>query len=453
MARVLHLVVLLALLVSGTGPGRALAQDHGAVEVSGEVEDLERPVPDYDNRGDEPTTAGEVALWVPRIVFSPLYLVSEFVVRRPLGALVTWAEVEDLPTLLLDFFTFGPERKAGIVPTALIDFGFRPSVGIYAFGDDFLFDENDLRLHAATWGPDWLSLTVTDRVEVREDDAWLAFRFVGERRSDWVFFGLGPLSDEDDESRFQKTELGGSALFEADVWRASSVVWEAGVRDVSFGDEACCSDPSISQEFSELPPGWGGYTSLFQRMELAFDTRLERPAAGTGIRISAAGEHAFDLREPLESRWIRYGGNLGLYWDPGGYNRVIRLTLTALFADPVSREEVPFTEQVQLGGTEYMRGYLEGRLIGRSAAVATLEYRWPVWIWLDGTMHAAVGNVFGEHLDGFEWDLLRLSFGLGLRTVDTRDHSFDLLLAFGSEPFDRFEISSVRFLLGTTRGF
>ncbi len=169
--------------------------------------------------------------------------------------------------------------------------------------------------------------------------------------------------------------------------------------------------------------------------------------------MTVEGTHGFDGREVTERRWVGYGGNLGLYWDPTGLNRVIGLTLTALFTDPLGDAEVPFTEQVTLGGTEYMRGYLEGRLVGRSAAVATLEYRYPVWIWLDGTMHVAAGNVFGEHLEDFAFDRLRLSFGLGVRTVGSRESSFDLLLAFGSEPFDRFEISSVRFLFGTTRGF
>jgi hypothetical protein len=453
MARVLHVLLTAGLLCAGaTAPAAAEAQDEEAGPAV-DPEDLpERPVPDYDNRGEAPTTAGDVLLWVPRIVFSPLYLVSEFVLRRPLGWLVTTAELNEWPTLLIDFFTFGEEQKAGVVPTALIDFGFRPSVGVYAFGDDFLFDDNDLRIHAATWGLDWLTLTVTNRTEIREDAIWLALRGYGERRTDWLFYGLGPRSHEDDETRFQQTEIGAEAIFEASVWRASSVVWWVGVRSMDFEDEACCDEPSILQEHAP-PPGWQGYTGVYQAMELSLDTRLERPAPGSGIRLEIEGEQGFDLRDPTETRWIRYGGTLGAYWDPSGLNRVIGLSLSVEFADPVGGGFVPFTEQVSLGGTELMRGFLEGRLIGRSAVVATFEYRWPVWIWLDGTFHAAVGNVFGEHLDGFDPDLLRLSFGVGFRTVQSRDHSFDVLLAFGSEPFENFEISSARLLFGTTRGF
>ena len=30
----------------------------------------ERPVPDYDGRGDDPTTPGDVAIWVPRLMIA-----------------------------------------------------------------------------------------------------------------------------------------------------------------------------------------------------------------------------------------------------------------------------------------------------------------------------------------------------------------------------------------------
>ena len=454
MARALHVLSLtVGLLCFGLlAPAITLAQDDEAGPAV-DPEDLpERPVPNYDNRSEPPATAGEVFLWVPRIVFSPLYFVSEFVLRRPLGWLVTTAELNDWPALLIDFFTFGEEQKAGIVPTALIDFGFRPSVGVYAFGDDFLFDGNDLRIHAATWGPDWLTLTVTNRTEVRDDAIWLALRGYGERRTDWLFYGLGPRAHDDDETRFQQTEIGAEAIFEASVWRASSVVWWVGVRSMDFADEACCGEPPILQEHAP-PPGWDGYTGAYQVMELSLDTRRERPAPGSGIRLELEAEHGFDLRDVPDGRWLRYGGTLGAYWDPSGLNRVIGLSVSVELVDPIGDAEVPFTELVSLGGTELMRGFVEGRLLGRSGAVATFEYRWPVWIWLDGTFHAAVGNVFGEHLRGWDPDLLRLSFGMGFRTVQSRDHSFDVLLAFGSEPFENFEISSIRFLFGTTRGF
>jgi hypothetical protein len=137
MKRQSHLVALLAALASLLF-GSARAEE-------------KREVPDYDGRGDPPTTTGDVLLWGPRIALAPPYLVSEYLLRRPLGFVITNAERSGVPILVYDFFTFGPDHNAGVFPTAFVDFGFLPSVGLYAFWNDAFTPGHDLRLRGATW--------------------------------------------------------------------------------------------------------------------------------------------------------------------------------------------------------------------------------------------------------------------------------------------------------------
>jgi len=113
--------------------------------------DPKREVPDYDGRGNQDADAGSWALWIPRIVLSPLYVANEYVLRRPIGAVVRHAERERWADSVVQLFTFGEGGKSLIVPTALYDFGLLPSVGFYYSGDDIVTDGNQLRLHAATW--------------------------------------------------------------------------------------------------------------------------------------------------------------------------------------------------------------------------------------------------------------------------------------------------------------
>src|SRR5687768_11245740 len=81
------------------------------------------------------------------------------------------------------------------------------------------------------------------------------------------------------------------------------------------------------------------------------------------------------------------------------------------------------------------------------------EYRWPVWIWVDGVVHYAAGIVFGTRLERLRVPLLRQSFGLGLRATSSRDHAFEALLAFGTRTFeDGGGIENVRLTLGATNG-
>lgn len=433
------------------------AQAPKPTPTPGGAESPKRALPDYDGRGPEPTTAGDVALWVPRVLLAPAYLVSEFLVRRPLGWLITTAERNQLPSVIANFFTFGPDKKAGVVPTAFLDFGFRASFGIYAFWDDLLGKDNHLRLHASTLGKDWLQGALADKIPLGPD-AFVDLRLEGIHRPDQIFHGLGPRSRQEDRVRYGIDVLQAHGVFESFWWRGSRVTFDAGVKDVGYRNDACCDDASLTVRIAEgratAPPAfYSGHTTLFQRGEITIDTRNPRPESQTGFRAELDIEQGSNVRES-KSNWVKYGGSVGAFVDLKN-NRVVSLSATTLFVDPISSGAViPFTEQVVLGGQGPMRGYLYGRLVDRSAAIATLKYRWPIWVFLDGTMHAALGNVFGPQLENFKTKLLRLSTAIGVESVGGADHTFEILAGFGTETFeDGLKVNSFRLLFGTNRGF
>jgi hypothetical protein len=415
--------------------------------------------PSYDGREEEGASAGEVLLWVPRVALFPVYVVSEYVVRKPLGAATVWVEQNNAIAFLEDLFTFGPTQNIGVVPTALLDFGFQTSVGVYFWYDDFLTKDNEFRVHAATGGINWLRLTVADRIPI-DDSSHFKLRFEGSRRPDFLFYGIGPESLKADGSTYQSQWLDFSGAFAAEFGEASSFEFFNSVRATEFdATEADATDdePVLAARVAEgrypLPPGIDGYTSYKQGLRLALDSRPARPQPGTGVRFDTGVEHAFDLQHAGHSRWLRYGATLGGFVDIW-QQRVLSLSVSAAFADPLDDDEVPFTELVQLGGDQAMRGFRPGRLMGRSAAVATLEYRYPIWATLDGAFTVACGNVFDEHLDGFDPDRFRLSFTGGIRTAGERDHSFDILMGAGTETFaEGTELNSLRLVIGATRHF
>lgn len=401
---------------------------------------------------------GDALLWVPRVILFPAHVVAEYVLRRPLGFLVVSAEQGKWAEVLKDVFTFGPHNNIGIVPTALLDFGFRPSVGIYAFYDDFLFKDNALRLHAAFGGPDWLRLTLADCIPMGKT-GYLKLRGEIARKPDFVFYGVGPRSLRSFRSRYGADWFDGSATFHAGLPAGLTADAYVGVKTISFYDKHCCDDRSVSANAASgafpIPTGYeDGYTALRSGGTLAFDTRRPRPEPGSGVRLEASAEFATDLRAPHPSSWIKYGGSIGGFVDVTGQNHVLSLSATALFADPAQGETIPFTELVQLGGVNQMTGFLPGRLAGRSAAVAMMEYRYPIWAFLDGSAQIAVGNVFDEHLEGFEPENLRFSFAFGIRAAGDRDHVFSVLVGAGTETFGQgAHLNEARLLLGATRAF
>jgi outer membrane protein assembly factor BamA len=199
-------------------------------------------------------------------------------------------------------------------------------------------------------------------------------------------------------------------------------------------------------------PGFGEpYTALVQRLALTLDSRPARPAPGTGARLEIHGESAFDVRNGR--RWTKVGGALGAALDLNGHQRTLKVQVAADLVDPIGGGTVPFTELASLGGDDTMRGFVTGWMRGRSVATAELAYAWPVWFCVDGTARLAVGNAFGAQLDGFAPNKLRISGDVGVTTIGSRDHGFEILVGLGTETFEQGgHINSVRFTFGSRRG-
>jgi hypothetical protein len=416
-----------------------------------------RPLPDYEGRPPAPATPGQTLLWIPRVAFSPVYFTTEYLLRRPLGAIVSAAERANVPSALYDFFAFGPDHKAGIAPIGFVDFGFNPSVGAYAFWDDAFVRGDDLRLHVSAWNEEWVAGSFVQRTRFHQRDS-VTLKVTAIRRPDYVFYGIGPKSLQSSQSRYAEDRFTASATTELRLWRSSTVQTAVGVRRSTFRDGHFREDPGIVEASAggafPLPDGFTtGYTAEENRVLAALDSRLPFPADGSGLRLEAEAEQGNDVSQPAGSGWLRYEAAAGAFLDVDGHRRVLSLSVQTLFADPLGSRPVPFTELVSLGGDHPMPGFSPGRLVDRSAAVGSLRYRWPIGPYVDGSLQAAVGNVFGAHLDGFDSRLLRFSGALGIEADTSPDSNFQVLVGFGTETFEQGgRVDTARLMLGVSRG-
>jgi len=371
-------------------------------------------------------------------------------------AKLTAAERAQLPLILYDFFLFGPDHKAGVLPTAFIDFGFDPSVGLYFFWNDLFADGHNLKLRGATWGEHWIAASVDSRTRIGEDSSFAVNTSVV-KRPDYAFYGVGSRSLEDEVTRYGSTTVQGHLELDIGFGHASQIVTQVGVRYRNFRDGDYDDDPTLREgaraDFFEIPPGYReGYTVLYNRAVLSLDSRAPWPAPGSGVRLEVRAEQGSEIRDEPNA-YLRYGGALGGFLDLNDGGRVLGLWGAVFFSDPL-HGTVPFTELVELGGEEVMRGFVPGRLLGRSAAALTLQYSWPVWVQLGGMIQLSIGNVFGTHLEDFDPELLRFSGSIGIESLGARDSAIQLMLGLGSETFAQGgEITSFRFIFGTHYGF
>jgi hypothetical protein len=421
------------------------------------VKEEKRAAPNYDGRGPPPTTFGEGLLWVPRVILFPLWVTTKYIIAAPLGALVTTAEKNHWPTWAINFFTFGEEHEAGWVPLLAYDFGLRPTIGVYFFWNRALSRSNSLAATVAYGGTDWFAVGLAGARKF-SDRASISLGASMARRPDAVFYGIGPSSDDALRSRYEFQRVEGSMAVE---WRPaywSVLRTTVGIRDFKFRTGTCCGDPSVAERIAvgqlPPPPGYGQpYTAWLGRAEVQFDSRRPRPAPQSGARLALNVEEDIDTFNTPHS-WIRYGGTVGGFWDITGQARVLSLSVITTFVDQTAGTGIPFTELATLGGSEPFVGFLAGRLTDRSSIAAQLRYEWPIWAFIDGELNVALGNVFGEHLDGLRAGLMRLSSGLGFRSTRGGGPGFEFLIGIGTEPFDTgFRVSSFRFVLGSTYGF
>ncbi len=415
--------------------------------------DPKRPLPNYDGRGTE-ANDGHWALWIPRVAFAPLYFINEYVLRRPIGALVRISERDHWVEAVTDVFTFGPEDQFLLVPTALVDFGLQPSVGLYFSGENVFASGNQVRIHGSTGGTDWLSLTVLDRYVWNRKRTYLAARFEFLRRPDFLFLGIGPTVTEATRARYGLQRIDAAPAFKHKFGLESWITLAAGVRTISYRP-GCCADPSLSTLVADqtvpMPPGLGmPYTALYQRAELVVDSRAPVPAPGSGGYLRVHGETDFDTTN--DRSWIGYGITVGGAADLTGHQRSVKLQAAVDFVDPI-RGEVPFNELAQLG-SDLMPGFLPGWMNGRSTFATQIAYTWPIWTELDGELRFSAGNAFGTHLDGLTTRKFRLSGDVGMRTAGFRDAGLEVLFGLGTETIeDGAGITSVRVAIGSRRGF
>ena len=423
-----------------------------------------RPVPDYDGRGGSPESPARKALWVPRVLLFPAYLVSEYVVRRPLAAGITYAERASWPAAISDFLALNEVHPIGVVPFMLVDFGFEPSAGLYAYWDDAGFKGHVLRFRGSTWGPHWLSGTLKERFEFRHFEISLKGKLT--KRPDYTFYGIGPDTRESDLVRYGgKTAY---AHFQTSVVFSERNLLEttAGYRGASFGhsdyDVEHRGQPNYEASLDEavaagkLPEPAGfrdGYRAAFAAVRLLLDSRGSSTTKN-GARLDVSAEESVDLANRPSSGWLRYGGTLGGFIDLMQGGRMLGVSATAVMVDPVGQRAVPFTQLADLGGGRTMPGLRFGRLYDRSSAVLDLRYTWPIWLAFRGSLQAGVGNVFGPRFEGIRPGRARFSTALGLETSGSRDNIFQALVGFGTETFESgAQLDSIRFVLGVRDGF
>jgi hypothetical protein len=352
-----------------------------------------------------------------------------------------YSERHHIPERLLAAIT-SPDGKEGVRPVFDYEAAFRPSVGAMYFNDRI---PNGGRFTASlqTGGPDTIISGAHARLPWLRDRLTLDVGVDHRRRSDELFTGIG-MPTHARFSRYGIDQVDGTVAVSAHPMASLtiSVIEDIGLRRYNPGF-AYGGDPSIDEVVcirdkrggcipgtvdDAQAPGFGAGTQ-FTRETLAvhIDSRREETSFGLMLDGSVAYTHGIGSDD---SQYLRLHGRVGTQFEVW---RRRSLYVGVAVDDEIAfgGRPIPFTELVTLGGPDDLRGFARGRFRDSSSMIATVEWRWPVWMWMDGVIFFDYGGVFAPGFADFHPSALRPDVGIGFRVHTSNKYVMRIQAAWG----------------------
>lgn len=424
-ARRLVLLVLLRI----TGAAAALAAQAPPAEVP----------PDEARGASEPEVADpDPTRVVPRVLFA----LPRFAFDAATLPLVGIATLEDEYAIRerVEDLLFDDQRRFGVFPTAFVETGVSPDVGLRVVHRDVFGSGEGLRLRGGYGGDDRQIYEAKLKSGRR---GAIRFRFeAGHRREDRErFYGVGnadagpivapgaPLDpfagDVAIETGYRSIESWASATASLHPTRIFSLALSETWR-VRRLDGSAAEGDEIGLDAIYDTRGLAGVgesrTDLLLELEASIDTRSstrrdmppDQPSQGWLARTGVAAQADPGL-DDSDFRRVRL--DLQRFFDLYRGDRVLKLRLygVGLIGD---LERIPFPDLAALGGGDLLRGHSRGRFRDRIAGLGSAEYRYPVGEGVSAYLFTDAGRVYRD-LDRLPLDRLRVGFGGGLRIYGT----------------------------------
>jgi len=264
---------------------------------------------------------------------------------------------------------------------------------------------------------------------------FLSFRLSSNfrRESDEPFYGIGTDSLKSDKSifRYQRIRAGATLGYElvSNLVLAPHAIFE------TVDTEATPSGryPGVQQTFppSDLP-GFGERVSYINfGGQLTHDTRDDNLAPERGgirtfrfSRFQGVNRGGFDYNE--------YELDVRQYIGLGRPRYVLALRNAWVFQQKTGGGQIPFYRLAALDLQHGLRGFTRGRFRDTASVVFNIEYRYPVWDMIDGSLFVDTGRVFSGPTH-FSFKGFKYSVGGGIRVKVRQFVLFTIQAAYGGE--------------------
>lgn len=336
----------------------------------------------------------------------------------PFKRLMIGYERTDFMNRALDFF-LTEERTAGIYPRFALGGALSSGIGFTAFNKNLFHQQKEVQFRYlfATRGNQTADL-------LYRDPAVLGSSFQFETDAFWLDFDDGRFFLEGNRAREQE-ELTRYDLRQL-IWNAKLSRPVAGFLSASVLGRILVTDARGSSRLPQTPATVPGINTSVQAVavepSVTYDSRDSPFRPSTGWLFDSG----ITFTEQVNRDQFRY---LGYWVDVQRYipvyrgNRVLLVRAYLAKQDPLSGQEIPFYELNLLDLNNGLRGFDRGRWQDRGALLFNVEWRYPVWKDIEGSIFLDEGQVFRDYKD-LQWRLFQYSAGGGFRFVTSRKFSF-----------------------------
>ncbi len=374
------------------------------------------------------------ALAVPRILLAPLRLLVR-AIGVPLHHLLDWDEIHRVHETVFAAVS-SRDGLIGVRPSFQYSISFAPVIGLRFFDRKLLGRNSDFETTAMTGGVHIFYGEVTARPTPIDRALEVTVRALYNHRNDQVFTGIGYATDS--EKTIEIPSRYGINAFDAGgrlTWSVTPIVFfdfdtMFGVRrfydGMKIGNERPITEVYCVRTLSGFcipgtvdPVRVPGYHNGTQFFRAAADLRIDSrdnwysPSSGALVELGVAWSHGIGPDD--DSQYFRLHGAMSAVLDLWRRSHVLVVRFEADDLIPIGYPPVPFSELVVLGGPDTFRGFRYGRFRNFSSLFAAIEYRWPIWMWMDATLFGEYGGVFGPGWQGFALDRMRPDVGAGVR--------------------------------------
>ncbi len=249
---------------------------------------------------------------------------------------------------------------------------------------------------------------------------------------DVTYYGVGNDTQQEQESHFGYTPVGGGARLDVEASRYLSL--GGGVNYLDIATSSGRAGQSIEQRFSPADtPGleFDSFSYINSTARAAFDWRQPAGYSGTGglYRVQfddyrQREREGYSFRS-LEAEVRQLVPLLRANW-------VLALRGLATVTDIDDASAVPYFLLPALGGGSTLRGYPDFRFRDRHRLVMNAEVRWTPARFLDMAVFYDTGKVASRRQD-LDFEGLQESYGIGLRIVGPKGYAFRAELAHSRE--------------------